>query len=118
MKQSKIISIFKTLETLADNEHLSKENQWDLYRLRRFLRPHFEFQQEREDTLRKKYMEFANEEGLLPKDKTQEFINELNEIGNLEVELEEYQKIKIPIKEGMSFKIMEPLEDFIEFTPE
>lgn len=116
MKQFEIINIYKTLETLADNTNLSKKDQWALYGLRKFLRPHAEFQDEQEEKIREKYREFANAEGILPEDKSQEFIKDLTELNMIEKDLEEFEKIKIPIVEGINFKIMEPLEDFIEFT--
>ena len=119
MKQVNIIIAYNTLELLADNETLknNKSVQWDLYKLRKELRPHFEFQKEQEDIVREKFIKFAAEDGSLPNDKAQEFIKELNDIGNLDIEVD-IQKIKVPMVEGITFKLIEPLEEFIEFTPE
>ncbi len=117
MKQSTIILAYKTLENLVDNEHFTKAEQWEFYKVRKALRPHFDFQIEQENKLRDKFMDFADKDGNLPSDKTIEFMQGLNEIGSLDVEVQEIDKPKIPMVEGMTFKQIEPLEDFIEFLP-
>ena len=116
MKQNKIIAAYKMLETLADNEHLSKKEQWGLYKLRCDLKPHFEFQVEQEDIIRSKYQEFADEKGEITGKKAEDFIAEIKSIGELDTELE-IKKPKIKMAEGITFKIIEPLEDFVEFLP-
>lgn len=118
MKQYKIIEAYKTLEVLADNTNLTKEEQWSLYLVRKFLRPHIEFQDEQENLIHAKYRPFADENGALPADKTQDILNELNDVSQLDKDLGEFKKHKIRMVDGINFKIIEPLEEFIEFTQE
>lgn len=116
MKQSKIIDAYNMSTTLSECE-ITDIEQWEVYKLRKILRPHVEFQQEREMAIKEKYIPFADEKGALRKDKVQDYINEINSIGNLDVELEEFSKPKIKITKGITCKIIEPLEDFVEFLP-
>ena len=41
----------------------------------------------------------------------------LNEVGNLNIELQDFQKPVIRVVQGLTFKVIEELEDFIEFIP-
>ncbi len=116
MKQSDIIRAYNATEQLA-NCSITKKEQWAVYQLRYFLRPHVEFQKEQEEVLRNKYMEFASEDGMLSKEKVPEYLNDLNEIGSLEIELGEWKKPKIAFADGITFKITEALENFFEFLP-
>ena len=118
MKQLQIVNAYNKMESLADNKNLSKESQWALYKLRKDLKPHFDFQVEQEENLRDKYLPFADERQMLPPDKTQEYVKELDEIGNLEIDMGAFEKARIPLVDGISFKTMEDLEDFIEFYTE
>lgn len=115
MKQSKIINSYKVMESLADIQDLSEQEQWAIYQLRKMLRSHFEFQLEREEALREKYREFADEAGHLKGEKADEYINSLNDIGNMDIELKEFEKPKIRLVKGITFMTAESLEDFIEF---
>lgn len=117
MKQFKIIEAFKTTELLADNKNLSSSDQWEIYKLRKILRPHIEFQDERLEAIRNKYKEFADENGTIYGDDYERYNKEIEELYNLEVELD-FEKPIIPMVDGITFKIIEPLEDFIEFIPE
>ena len=114
MKQAKIIKAYKDMEELASNTHLSDMEQWDLYQLRKVLRPHYGFQQEREDAIREKYAEYIDEQGNIKGEPAQRFIKEFNDLGDMEVEMEEFTKPRIR-NAGINFKTMEALEDFIEF---
>lgn len=116
MKQYQIINAYQAAEKLADCELDAKE-QWDIYKLRQFLRPHIEFRKEQEEKLVKKYIEFADESGNLNGMKAVEYHNDLNGLNNLDVEMENREKIKIRFAKGITCKISEPLENFIEFTP-
>ena len=116
MKQYQIINAFKALETLSDNENLTDFDQWHIYKLRKMLRPHIEFQQEREAAIQEKYKGFADDKGMLKDEKAQEYLKELQALTQLDVDIEEFTKPQIKIAKGMTCKIIEPLEDFIEFT--
>ena len=116
MKQSKIITAYRMLEALADNEHLSKKEQWNLYKLRCDLKPHVEFQVEQEELVRKKYEEFADDKGIITGEKAESYVNEIKSISEIEVDLE-LKKPQIRMTDGITFKIIEPLEEFVEFLP-
>lgn len=116
MKQSKIISTYNTLSQLADFD-FSENEQWEIYKLRKFLRPHFDYQQEREDALREKYSGDIDEEGMIKGEAAQSFMKDMNAIANLEIELEEFEKPKLHVVKGVTCKLIEPLEDFVEFLP-
>ena len=116
MKQSKIITAYKAIEPLAKIDSLSEMDQWKLYQLRKALRPHYEFQAERETALAEKYKEFVNEEGRRIGEHAEAFIKDLNEIGNMEVDFD-YEKPRIPLVRGIDFVTAESLDEFIEFVP-
>ena len=115
MKQYQIINAYKAAEKLAECE-LDPKEQWKVYKLRQFLRPHIEFRTEQEEKIRKKYIEFADDKGNLSGQKAAEYYNDLNELNNVEIEIEDREKPKIQFVKGITCKISEPLEDFIEFT--
>lgn len=116
MKQYQIINAYNTLEKLSENENLTDFDQWRIYKLRKTLRSHAEFQQERETALREKYIPYANEDGNLDNEKSQEYIKEIQQLSQIDVELDPFDKPQIKIVKGITCKIMEQLEDFIEFT--
>ena len=116
MKQFQIINAYQTLETLAENEFLTELDQWAVYKVRKMLKHHIEFQNERETSIREKFMEYTDENGNLQGDKAKEYLEDIQKLNNLDVELEEFEKPKIKLVKGITCKIMEPLEDFIEFT--
>ena len=116
MKQIQLVNAHKDLEKLSENENLSDINQWEIYKLRKMLRPHMDFQDERENAILEKYRVFADKEGNLDSKKSAEYIKEIQDLAQMEIEIEPFVKPKIKIVKGMTCKTMEPLEDFIEFT--
>lgn len=116
MKQYKIIQAYNAVEKFSELP-LTEKEQWEIYKLRKILRPHNDFQEEREEDIKKKYLEFADENGHLSEEKAQEYIQDLNEVGNLDIELQDFQKPVIRVVQGLTFKVIEELEDFIEFIP-
>lgn len=116
MKQHQAINAYNMLEKLSENEHLSAAAQWEIYKLRKLLRPRVEFQQEREEAIREKYRPFANEQGTLEGEKSLEFMKELQALSYLDAEIEPFERPKIETVQGITCKTMEPLEEFIEFT--
>lgn len=116
MKQIKIIRAYQTIESLANVRDLDPKEQWSLYQLRKQLRSFYEFQEEREDAIREKYQEFADESGTLTGEKADEYLKELADINNMEQELD-LEKIQIRLVNGINFMTAEQLEDFIEFIP-
>lgn len=117
MKQINIVNAYQNIEKLSEIKDLNEQERWALYQLRRRLRAHFEYQKKREDEIRSKYTEFANEEGQLAGEKAQEFLNEINELNNMDIDLGGYAKVNIRLVNDVSFVLAESLEDFIEFTP-
>ena len=116
MKQSKIIEAYNASALLSECE-ITETEQWKLYKLRKVLRSHYEFQQQREDAVREKYSSFIDDRGMIAGEKAQEFVKDINAIGDLEVEIEEFEKPQITMIKGITCKIIEPLEDFVEFLP-
>lgn len=114
MKQSKIIKAYKDMEELAGNTNLTDSEQWDLYQLRKILRPHYEFQQEREAVIRERYVKDVDENGNLRGEKAKAFMKDFEDLGNMEADVAEFKKPLIR-NAGVNFKTMEALEDFIEF---
>lgn len=116
MKQYQIINAYSAMDSFA-NLDLMPDEHWAIYQLRKQLRPHVDFQIEREQALSEKYKEFADEKGRLMDEKANEFLQERDEINNMDVEIE-IEKPKIRLVKGISFAIAEQLEDFIEFIHE
>lgn len=117
MKQTNIMKAYKLLESLADNPDLNKMDQWKLYKLRTVLRPHYDFQVEQENIIRQKYIDQADESGNLSGEPARQYVDEINAIGDLEIDMGEFEKPMIKMVDGITFKIMEPLEGFVEFLP-
>lgn len=116
MKQIQLVNAYRDLEKLSENENLSDFNQWEIYKLRKLLRPHIDFQNERENAILEKYRPYADAEGNLDSEKSAEYIKEIKSLAQMEIEIESFVKPEIKIVKGMTCKTMEPLEDFIEFT--
>lgn len=114
MNYSKIISIYKATELLADKP-FTNEDQWKIYTFRKALRVCTDFYVEREKVINDKYTQYADENGILRGEKYQEYMKEKNELNNMEAEFT-YGKFSLPVVDGINFKIIESLEDYIEFT--
>ena len=114
MKQYEIISVYNATEELADNKNLTSKEQWALYNLRKDLRSHVEFQKEREQVITGKYAKFADENGKIYGENYQNYLKELEELNDMDIEWDK-EKIKLPLVDGINFKTIEALEDFIEF---
>lgn len=115
IKQSKLVNAYNATEKLADDSTLSRQDKWKVFNLRKKLSPNMEFQTESEDKLKEKYAPFANENGVITGQTYQDYTKELNEIGKVEVDVGEIEKIKLPLTDSTTVRIMEALEDFIAF---
>lgn len=117
IKQSKLIMAYKATEKLADKPALDEQALWALYGIRRKLRPNAEYQSERENAIRQKYVPYANENGEISGQRYSEFLDELNAVGELDVDLGEITKIDIPFSKelGLTLHDIEALEDFVNF---
>ena len=120
MKQYQIINAYKATEKLINNDKLSAKDLWSIFQVRKALKPHWDFQAEREQALQEKYKNSFDENGNLSGPDMTKFIRELNEINNLEIEIESKKKPSIRWKDdcGITIAIVEALEDFIDFTLE
>ena len=116
MKQINIINAYNALGSLADNKNFSSKDQWLIYKLHKELRSHFEFQQEQEANINNKYLPMADENGQITGEVYQNYVKEMFELKNMEVDMD-FEKIDLPFVDGLSFKDIEPLEDFINFKP-
>jgi len=114
MKQYEIINAYNALTSIAENQNINDDQQWELFKLRKFLRPHVEFQQEREKLISEKYEKFADEEGKISGKPYNDYLIELRDLGNMDIELDEFTKPVLSHK-GINFLTMETLENFIEF---
>ena len=116
MKQFKLIQAYKATEALSSSDKLDTATLWDIYALRKVLLPHWEFQLEREKALQAKYAEFADEQGKISGQHYVDYLNDLEELSNLDKDLE-VTKVKIKLQDGMGVTVhmMEALEDFVEF---
>lgn len=114
MKQFKIIEAYKTTEAMANIDDIPASSQWKIYKLRKMLRPHVEFQDERMNAINQKYLRFADENNEIKGEPFLNYKKEIEELGNLEIELEDLP-ISMPLAKGINFKQIEALEGFIDF---
>ena len=117
MKLYQIINAFNTTEQLAEIKGLSNSDQWEVYKVRKNLRTHIDFMNERLAAIQNKYREFADENGMLNGEKATEYSKEVEELNNMEIDLGDYDVPGVHMAEGITFKIIEPLEDIIQFIP-
>ena len=117
MKQINIIQAYNNLEGLLDIKYYHSKEQWALYNLRKELRSSVEFYEEQTEKIKNKYLEFADEKGILSGTHYQDYLRETEELNNLEIE-PTFEKITLPFVDGITFKTAESLEEFIEFKPE
>ena len=114
MKQFKIIQAFKATEDLVKVEDFSANDQWQIYTLRKNLRPHIEFQQEREKALADKYIKFADDKGNITGQHYIDYLKEQQELNNIDVEYN-HEPITLSLVKGITFKTIEALEEFVDF---
>lgn len=116
MKQYQIVNAYNATEKLSNVQEFSENDQWAIYTLRKALRPHVEFQSEREEAIKSKYVEFADETGCIHGEHFEQYLKDIKELGDLDIELS-FIKPKLSVVKGVDFKTIEALEDFIEFIP-
>jgi len=117
MKIINIINAYNATEKLAGKKEFSVKDQWEIYQIRKFLRQKAEFYDERRDVLTEKYADKADENGKVYGKDADDFFKDCNELDNLDVDMSDYEKIQIRLVNGIDFKMIEQLEDFIEFLP-
>ena len=114
MKQINIINAYNALESLSDIKDFHAKEQWALYSLRKELRSFVDFYKERMNVLTNKYKEFADDQGVITGQPYIDYMNEKDELDNMEIE-QEINKIQLPIVDGITFLTIESLDDFITF---
>ncbi len=124
MKQYKIIRAYKTLSELSQQKvPLSVSHK--LWTVSRMLKPHWDFQTEKEMEIIKKYnpnvsadgtIDFGNEE--TAKKCKEEFEKVAAEMADLDVDLGDYKKVVLHFddKLEMSVEDMDALSEFIDFV--
>ena len=115
MKQINIVQAYNDLKQLANVEGYQEKEQWKLYQLRKKLKPHIDFQQERERIIYDKYREYADQDGMIKGQKYIDLMQEKEDLNNMEIDLS-VEKISLPLVKGINFITIEALEDFIDFT--
>lgn len=118
--QNKIVQAFKASEKVIDNENLPNDVLWKIYKIRHVMMPSVEFQDIRENAIRNKYAAYLNDKGELVGTLYNEYLNDIRELGMMEVELDfdhrEYIRYNPDYK--LTIREIEALEDFIDFDLE
>ena len=112
MKQVNVVKGYYDLELLKDKNFNAKD-QWNIYNLRKTLLPHVEFQQEQEQKIAEKYQPKADKDGIIYGEDYISFIREKEDLDNIEIE--NIEKISLPLIDGIDFTIIEKLDNFVEF---
>ena len=115
MKLNKIISAYEATEALANVSGLSKDDQWAIFKLRKSLRTHKDFKEEREEKIREKFIPYADSTGTLTGQPYSDYVKEVTELYNMEVDYKPDEETILPLVDGINFKQMEALEDFVTF---
>lgn len=116
MKQSDIIKAYKATETLAEIKNLPTDTFWNIFELRRALKPHVDFQEEREIAINEKYVPFADENGTITGQHYLDYLKDLNELANFEKDIS-FDKFDFTYTEdmGINIHLVENLAEFINF---
>lgn len=113
MKLIKIINAYDTAEKLSELSGFSKDDQWSLYKLRKSLRDHYNFKQEQEKKIGEKYVQYANDEGVITGEPFMNYKKDITDLYNMEIEYTPEEEITLPIVDGFICPYMEALEDFV-----
>lgn len=124
MKQKDIIKAFHALQKYEEKD-LPIRISYSLFKVKKLIEDHVEFQLNAEQEIFQKYKPTSNEDGSLKfkseeqaREFAQEFSSKIDEIGEIEVEPDLKNKPKISLDQmvDMSIEDIEALEPFIEFT--
>lgn len=124
MKQKQIIQACKVLERLYDNK-LPLSVSYKLYKLRNMLQEQWEFQQEKESELFKKYDVGVDPDGTLvfESDEAQEefkkeFTEMINELAELDVDFGDFKKTILHFDDGLDLSMsdIDALSEFVDFV--
>ena len=123
MKQSKVIRAYKSITTLYEQK-LPLTISHKLWMLRQKLTPTWEFQNEKEQEVIRKYNPTIGEDGSVSfKDNDEaikfrdEYLKTCNELADLDVDIDNDKKIvlKLDDKLELSVEDIEALSEFVDF---
>ena len=115
MKLFDIISAYNATNELSEIKELSPSDQWSIQKFRKDAKVQFDFYTEKIDELKTKYMEYADEKVNLNSEKSIEYIKEIEELENIDVDFDTEKK-NIKLVKGIGFTTIEKLDKFFEFT--
>lgn len=124
MKQFQIIKAYKAINKLYEKD-LPVSISYKLFRIRSFLLPHWEFQQDKERSVFDKYSPTVDENGSLKfgtKEDGERFVAEYtklcNELADIDVDTDDIEKVSIPMDINLSLSVedIEALQGFVEFV--
>ena len=120
MTNFEINNIYTVTEKLSEKDQFSDSVLWCLFKLRKDLREHVEFYNERLKSIQDKYVSYADENGQIHGEVMDKYINDVKELGLMDKDISNVAKYDISIKEfkGITVHDMESLEPFINFTNE
>ena len=121
MKQIDIINAYTITEKLSENENLSINCKWVLYKLRKELLPHYEFYIEESRKLLNEYETEINGSSITFKSEAlaKEYQSKQDVIDKFEVEFESTKRsLKLSDIPNITIQQIETLDKFIEFIPE
>lgn len=121
MKQITINAAYTATEELINQENLTINGKWILFKIRKELTPHMDFFKEEMNKLVEEFNP-TFEDNLLKFEtpqKRMEFEQRQRELENFEVEMNfSKETLKLSDVPGIKVPQMEKLEDFVEFNPE
>lgn len=120
MTNFEINNIYTVTEKLSEKDQFSDSVLWCLFKLRKDLREHVDFYNERLKSIQDKYVSYADENGQIHGEVMDKYVNDVKELGLMDKDISNVAKYDISIKEfkGITVHDMESLEPFINFTNE
>lgn len=115
--QGSVIKAYKAIEALS-NQPLPLPVSYKLFKLKKKLAPHFEFQETQELSLFDQYRPtFENGELIFASNEDRDqFIEKMKEVGSLEVEVDmEPEQMQMDENMKISISTIEALAEFITF---
>lgn len=127
MKQKDIITAYQAIMSFSANEknkkNASLKLNYGLFKIRKMLEPHYEFQGEQEKKIFQELNPVRTDDGNLDfgtSEKRDTFIQKMQELTDMEVDLGEFVKPVVSLNEDVTFTLdeIQALEEFIDFKEE
>lgn len=124
MKQKDVVKAYHTIEKFEDKDVPLKVS-YALFKTKSLIKDQVDFQLKKEREIFEKYKPSALDDGALKFESNEqaqefavEFDSKINEVAEMDIDLGEYKKFKIPIDQlvDISVQDIEALEPFIEFV--